>query len=75
MPMFGRRGNRGETQSDHIAFTLDHKVSEKLANARQLVDSAEDTAEAASRLLTLLGVEDFDAGKDSEPRRFPDDTD
>jgi hypothetical protein len=60
------KGNGEETPTEHIAFTLDHKVQEKLSNAQQLVDSAEDTAEAVSRLLALLQGEDPDSDKNSE---------
>jgi len=59
----GTEGKGGETPTDHIAFTLDHGVKEKLLNAQQLVDTAEDTAGDVSRLLTLLGAEDPDSGK------------
>ena len=57
-------GKGGDTPTEHIAFALDHEVMEKLTNARQLVDSAEDTASSLSRLLTLLDAENPDSGKD-----------
>ena len=60
----GKEGQGGETPTEQIAFTLDHEVKKKLANARQLVDSTEDTAGAVSRLLTLLDVVGPDSGKD-----------
>ncbi len=59
----GTEGKGEKTPTDHIAFTLDHGVKEKLLNARQLMDTSESTAEDVSRLLTLLGVEDPDSGK------------
>ena len=40
--------------ADHIAFTLDQEVGEKLARTQRLVDSAVNTAGAVSHLLTLL---------------------
>ena len=40
--------------ADHIAFTLDQEVGEKLAKTQGLVDSAVNTAGAVSHLLTLL---------------------
>lgn len=62
--VLGTDGNGEGVPADRIAFTLDHGVKEQLVNARQLVDSAEDTAGAVSRLLTLLDVEGPDSGKD-----------
>lgn len=59
----GKEGKEGDAPTDHIAFALDHGVKEKLLNARQLVDTAENTAGDVSRLLTLLGAEDPDSGK------------
>ena len=59
----GTEGKGGDAPTDHIAFTLDHGVKEKLLNARQLMDTAENTAEDVGRLLTLLGVEAPDSGK------------
>jgi len=58
--------NGGETPTDRIAFTLGHGVKEKLANAQQLVDSAENTAGAVGRLMTLLDAEGPDSGKTDE---------
>ena len=43
-----------KTLADHIVFTLDQEVGEKLAKTQRLVDSAVDTAGAVSHLLTLL---------------------
>lgn len=40
--------------ADHIAFTLDHEVGEKLAKTQRLVDAAVNTAGSVSHLLTLL---------------------
>ena len=47
-------GIDGKILADHIAFTLDQEVGEKLAKTRMLVDSAVNTAGAVSHLLTLL---------------------
>jgi len=59
----GTEGKGEKAPTDHIAFTLDHGVKEKLLNARQLVNTAENTAGDVSRLLTLLGAEGPDSGK------------
>ena len=40
--------------ADHIAFTLDHEVGEKLAKTQRLVDAAVNIAGSISHLLTLL---------------------
>jgi len=40
--------------AEHIAFTLDQEVGEKLAKTQRLVDAAVNTAGSVSHLLTLL---------------------
>ena len=57
------RDGKGDVTEDHIAFTLDHQVKEKLAKAQQLMDSAENTAGAAKDLLALLEGADPVAGE------------
>ena len=47
-------GIDGKVLADHIAFTLDHEVKEKLAKTQSLVDAAVNTAGSVSHLLTLL---------------------
>ncbi len=59
-------GKGEETSTEHIAFTLDNKVQEKLLNAQQLVDSTEDTAEAVGRFITLLKGEEPDSHENPE---------
>jgi hypothetical protein len=59
----GTEGTGGDAPTDHIAFALDHGVKEELLNARQLVNTAENTAGDVSRLLTLLGAEGPDSVK------------